>query len=155
MPRTHHIAQCNIAKLRAPLDDPALADFVDNLERINTLGDGWPGFVWRLQTDDGDATAIRAFDDPDIIVNLTVWGSIAALRDFAYRSDHIEFLRRRREWFVPIEGHSVVLWWIPAGTVPTVEDARARFDLLVAEGPTADAFTFTSTFPAPVPAIEG
>jgi Domain of unknown function (DUF3291) len=144
---SHHLAELNIGRTVAPLDDPALADFVADLERINGLGDASPGFVWRLTDEFGAATSIRAFDDPLMIVNLTVWESIETLREYAYRSAHVEVLRRRREWFVPLDGPSLVLWWIPAGHVPSVVEARERLDHLAANGPTPSAFTFKTTFP--------
>jgi hypothetical protein len=146
---THHLAELNVARSVAPLDDPAMADFVGALDRINAIGDASPGFVWRLQDESGAATSIRAFDDPLMIVNLTIWESIESLRAYAYRSVHVEFLRRRREWFVPLDGPSLVAWWVPAGHRPSVEEAKARLELLAAAGPTADAFTLKSSFPAP------
>jgi hypothetical protein len=144
-----HLAQCNIARLRAPLDSPMLADFVAALEPINGLADRSPGFVWRLQTEEGDATSIRAFDDDMLIVNMSLWESVDALATFTYRSDHRQVLRRRREWFELIEDASVVLWWVPAGHIPTVDEARQKLDLLQALGATRDAFTLRTTFPAP------
>ena len=141
-----HVAELNIGRTVAPLDDPALADFVDNLVRINTLGDASPGFVWRLQDEFGAATSIRAFDDPLMIVNLTVWESIEALRAFAYHSEHMDFFRRRREWFAPLDGPDLVLWWIPAGHRPTVDEARERLDRLTVKGPTPAAFTLRRPF---------
>ena len=141
-----HVAELNIGRTVAPLDDPALADFVDNLVRINTLGDASPGFVWRLQDEFGAATSIRAFDDPLMIVNLTVWESIEALRAFAYHSEHMDYFRRRREWFVPLDGPSLVLWWVPAGHRPALDEARGRLDRLAADGPTAMAFTLRQPF---------
>ena len=140
-PGDYHIAQLNIATLRAPIDDPLIADFTDNLERINALGDGSPGFVWRLQTDDGNATSIHPYANPMTIVNMTVWTSVAALKDFAYRTDHAEFLARRREWFVA-GSTGVVLWWIRAGDVPTVDDAKRRLEFLQRHGPSPYAFRF-------------
>ena len=140
------LAELNIARAAAPMDDPVMADFVANLDRINAIGDASPGFAWRLQDETGAATSIRAFDDPRIIVNLTVWASIEALREYAYRSGHVEIFRRRREWFVPLDGPSLVLWWVPAGQRPTVEEARERLDRLAADGPTADAFTLKTPF---------
>ena len=122
---THHLAQANVARLLAPLDSPQLADFVAALEPINELADRSPGFVWRLQTDDGDATSIRAFDDDLLIVNMSVWESAEALADFTYRSDHLAVMRRRREWFEPMAEAHLVLWWVPAGHVPDVDEARA------------------------------
>ncbi|MGZ8501660.1 MAG: DUF3291 domain-containing protein [Candidatus Limnocylindrales bacterium] len=143
-----HLAELNIGRTVAPMDDPLMADFVANLDRINALGDASPGFVWRLLDESGSATSIRAFDDPRMIVNLTVWESIEALREYAYRSGHVEFLRRRREWFVPLDGPSLVLWWVPAGHRPTVKEARKRLDRLAAEGPTPEAFTLKTAFPS-------
>ena len=124
-----------------------MADFVDNLDQINGLGDASPGFVWRLQDEFGAATTIRAFDDPLMIVNLTVWESIEALRAFAYRSDHVEFLRRRREWFEPLDGPSLVLWWVPAGHRPTIDEARDRLDRLAPTGRRPRRSPSRPTFP--------
>jgi Domain of unknown function (DUF3291) len=143
------LAQVNIALLRAPLDGPELADFVAALEPINRLADGSPGLVWRLQTADGDATAIRAFDDDRILVNLSVWASVEALWNFVYASRHLDLLRRRREWFHGLADAHLALWWIPAGQVPTVEEAKGRLGLLGRTGPSADAFTLREPFPAP------
>jgi hypothetical protein len=145
----HHLAQINIARIRAPIDSPDLADFVAGLEPINALADGTPGFVWRLQTDEGDATAIRPYDDDWILVNMSVWDSIEALDEFVYRTGHRDYLRRRREWFDRVDGTYLVLWWVPAGHIPTVEEAKERLTLLDEHGPTAAAFTFRSRFPAP------
>lgn len=145
--RPMHVAELNVGRTVAPIDDPALADFVANLERINALGDASPGFVWRLQDEFGAATTIRAYDDPLMIVNLTVWESIEALRAFTYRTGHVDYVRRRREWFEPLDGPSLVLWWVPAGHRPTVQEARARLDRLAAEGPSPAAFTLKTTFP--------
>jgi uncharacterized protein DUF3291 len=144
-----HLAQLNIARLRAPLDSPIVAGFVAALDPINALADAAPGFVWRLQSEGGDATAIRAFDDDLLLVNLTVWESIEALADFAYRSDHRRVLLRRREWFDRLGEVYLVLWWIPAGAIPTIEEAKDRLDLLRRVGPSLDAFTFKSPFPPP------
>ena len=141
------VAELNVGRTVASLDHPALADFVANLDRINALGDASPGFVWRLQDEFGAATTIRAYEDPLMIVNLTVWETIEALREYAYRSVHVEFLRRRREWFVPLVGPSLVLWWVPAGHRPTIDEARDRLDRLAADGPTPAAFTLKTTFP--------
>jgi hypothetical protein len=147
----HHLAQVNVATLRAPLDSPELAGFVAQLEPINALADASPGFVWRLQTEDGDATAIRAFDDQRIMVNLSVWTSLAALRDFVYASRHLDVMRRRREWFHRMDLY-LALWWVPAGTIPTVAEASQRLELLGRRGPSPDAFTFRAPFPEPAAA---
>ncbi len=147
--RNRHLAQLNIGRTVAPIDDPRMADFVANLVRINGLGDASPGFVWRLQDESGAATAFHAFDDPRMIINLTVWESVETLREYAYRSVHVEFLRRRREWFVPLDGPSLVLWWVPASHIPTIQDALERLERLTADGPTPDAFTLKTPFPPP------
>jgi hypothetical protein len=149
-----HLAQVNIAALRAPIESPDLADFVALLEPVNALADGSPGFVWRLQTEDGDATAIRAFDDERIIVNMSVWETVEALGEFVFRSRHLEVLRRRREWFSKMAAAYVALWWVPAGTTPTVDEAKRRLDTLERLGPTPDAFTFREPFPAPDSDVE-
>jgi len=144
----YHLAQLNIARLCAPLDSPELADFVALLPEINGAAERSAGYVWRLQDESGDATALRPFE-PDVIVNLTVWESVESLRAFTYRSGHLEPLRRRREWFVPFGGPSQVLWWIPAGTLPTVAEAGERLALLARQGPAPEAFTFGAPHLAP------
>ena len=145
----HHLAQVNVATLRFPLDGPELAGFVAQLEPLNAFADADPGFVWRLQTEDGDATSIRPFDDERIMVNLSLWESLEALRAFVYASRHLDVMRHRREWFQRMADPYLALWWVPAGTVPTVAEARDRLDLLARRGPSADAFTFRAPFPAP------
>jgi len=146
---THHLAQCNIGRLRAPIDSPQIAGFVAALEPINQLADRAPGFVWRLQTEDGDATAIRAFDDDLMIVNMSVWESLEALATFVYDTAHREVMRGRRQWFERSFDAYLVVWWIPAGTIPTVSDAKERLERLRQEGPSTEAFTFRSPFPPP------
>jgi hypothetical protein len=144
----HHLAQLNAARTKAPLDSELLSGFVEALEPVNALADASPGFVWRLQTDEGDATSIRAFEDELMIVNMSVWESIEALWDFVYAGDHLSYMRRRREWFERIESH-MVLWWVPAGHTPSVDEALDRLDDLRANGPSGRAFTFKRRFPAP------
>ena len=147
---TWHVAQLNIGRLRAETDDPLVAEFMAALDPINALADAAPGFVWRLQTEEGNATAIRAFDDdPLMALNLSVWESIESLADFAYRSAHTAFLRRRSEWFERLGVVYLVLWWIPAGTVPTLDEAIDRLDHLRRFGPSPEAFTFRQPFPHP------
>ncbi|MFI5317915.1 MAG: DUF3291 domain-containing protein [Myxococcota bacterium] len=147
--RRFSLAQANVAHMRAPLEDPPMDGFRSQLERINALADRSPGFVWRLQSDAGDATAIRAFDDPLILFNMSVWESLEGLHAYVYRSDHVQPLRARREWFRPMPGPSLVLWWIPARHTPTVEEARAKLDALRRGGPGPQAFTFRQPFPTP------
>ncbi len=124
-----------------------MAEFVARLDEINALADRSPGFVWRLQTDDGDATSIRVFPEPLILVNLSVWESIEALRAFTYRSAHTAVMRRRAEWFERMDEAHVVLWWVPAGTVPTLYEAKERLERLRADGPSPEAFTFRHPHP--------
>lgn len=142
------LAQLNIARLRAPLDAPELADFVAALPEINALADRARGFVWRLQTEEGDATGVDALG-PDMLVNLSVWEDLASLQDFVFRTVHAEFMRRRREWFERMGDASLVLWWVPAGHQPEVEEARAALATLRRRGPTPEAFDFRAPFPAP------
>ena len=144
-----HLAQLNVAQARTPLDAPEMAEFVAALDPINALADRSPGFVWRLQDETGDATSIRAYDDERVIVNMSVWESIEALWRFVYDSEHLAVMRRRREWFSRWDGLHMVLWWLPAGELPSVEEAIARLDALQANGPTPHAFTFKRHFPPP------
>jgi hypothetical protein len=148
VPAAYQIAQVNIARAREPLDSRLLAEFVAALEPVNALADRSPGFVWRLQTEEGDATSIRAFEDELMIVNLSVWESIDALWRFVYDGKHLEVMRRRREWFERIERH-LALWWVPAGHRPEVDEAKERLEHLRLRGPGAHAFTFKRHFPPP------
>ena len=145
----YELAQLNTGFIRGPIDSPVMAEFVANLERINALADASPGFVWRLKTEAGDATAIRPFPDPSQLLNMSVWRDVDALRRFVYRSAHAEILARRREWFEPVREPIMVLWWVPRGHRPGIEEAVARLALLRAQSPTAEAFTFRQTFPPP------
>lgn len=145
----YHLAQLNIGRTRASLDDPLMQGFVDRLEPINAIADQAPGFVWRLQGEAGNATAIRTFGDDRLLINMSVWTSIEALREYVYGSGHTEPLRRRQEWFEPMEGPTSVLWWVPAGHIPTAAEAREALDRLRRHGPTVGAFTFKESFPPP------
>ena len=142
------LAQVNIGRVRAGMNDPIMAEFVANLPALNALADQAPGFVWRLQTEDGDATAVRPYADERILINLSVWADLAALRAYVYRSAHASVMRRRREWFERFEGVYVSLWWVPAGHRPSVEEAVARVAHLEARGPTSHAFSFAQPFDA-------
>jgi hypothetical protein len=144
------LAQLNVARARAPMDDPAMADFVAQLDEINRLGDESPGFVWRLQGPGGTSTELAVGDDPRVIVNLTVWRSIEDLFEYTYRSDHKRVFARRFDWFERWPGPSVVLWWQPADRAPDLDDAFRRLRLLAENGPSPEAFTFKNRFPAAV-----
>ena len=148
-PLTHHLAQLNIARSRAPLTDPIMAGFVEQLDTINALAEQSTGFVWRLKTDDGNATSIHAFDDDLLIVNMSVWESLDALYEFTYKSDHVQVFRRRTDWFERMTAPALTMWWLPAGDVPSVEQAKQRLEHLHHHGCTAHAFNFKTHFPAP------
>jgi antibiotic biosynthesis monooxygenase (ABM) superfamily enzyme len=149
------IAQLNIGRAVAPLDDVVMADFMNWLDEINALAERSPGFVWRLQGDSGNNTDLKVSDDPRFIVNLSVWSSIEALYAFTYRSDHKTVFKRRHEWFERMGRPTTVLWWQPAGTVPSIEEALDRLDRLTNLGPTYNAFTFKQSYPPSDPADQG
>ncbi|HEV2662421.1 MAG TPA: DUF3291 domain-containing protein [Ktedonobacteraceae bacterium] len=150
----YHLAQLNVARMLAPLTDPLMAGFVARLDEINALADGLPGFVWRLQTEDGDATSLRPFEDDLILVNLSLWASLQDLSSFVYASDHRQVMKQRRQWFRRFDGPYMVLWWVPQGHIPTVDEARERLEHLRTHGETAHAFTFKKSFPAPDESIQ-
>lgn len=141
-----HLAQLNVGRLVAPLESETLAGFVAALEPINAVADTQPGFVWRLQTEAGDATSIRPTDDDLFLVNLSVWSSLEALRAFVYTTTHVQVLRQRRAWFEQLPTSHLVLWWVPAGHIPTVTEALERLEVLRRSGPTPAAFTFRTPF---------
>ena len=140
------LAQVNIGRARGPMDQAIMAGFVAQLATINSLADGSSGFVWRLQTEDGDATAVRPYADDRILINLSVWEDLAALQAFVFRSAHADVMRRRREWFERFPDAYVTLWWVPVGHRPLVAEAVDRLAHLQAHGPTAYAFTFREAY---------
>lgn len=145
----YHLAQLNIARFRLPPEDPVNADFMNALDTVNKTAEAQPGFVWRFTGEGGNAVDVRAFDDPNIVLNMSVWEDMETLAAFAYRNEaHRSIMRRRREWFEEIEFY-LVLWWVEADHRPTIEEAKERLDLLRRKGPTAQAFTFKRPFPAP------
>jgi uncharacterized protein DUF3291 len=144
-----HLAQINIARLLAPIDDPLLAEFVAQLAPVNALADQSPGFVWRLQTESGDATSIKVYDDDMIIVNLTVWEDVESLREFAYKSAHAGVMRDRKRWFEKFDGPYMALWWVPAGHVPNTQEARERLEHLREHGDSEYVFSFQHLFAKP------
>ena len=144
----YDLAQLNIAAMKEPLEAPGMADFVANLDRINALADQSPGFVWRLQTEEGDATAMRPMGD-DTLVNLSVWRDVVSLHHFVYATAHVEIMRRRKEWFERLREAYVVLWWVPRSHRPTTDEAMHKLSMLRTEGPTAQAFSFRQVFAPP------
>jgi hypothetical protein len=148
------LAQVNIGRLLEPLDSPLLADFVAALDPVNAAADAAPGFIWRMQTEDGNATAVRAFEwdaagSAGVLVNMSVWESVEALAAYVYSDTHRRVLRRRREWFQRMPVAYTALWWIPRGHVPTTREAEERVRHLRLHGPTARAFTLKEHFPPP------
>jgi hypothetical protein len=142
-----HLAQVNIGRMKAPLESPTMAGFVARLDEINALADRSPGFVWRLQTPEGNATYLRPYDDDRILFNMSVWETIDLLRDYVYQTPHVELLRQRQEWFAAFGGAYLALWWVPAGHRPSVDEAKKRLAHLAEKGPTPFAFTFREPFP--------
>jgi heme-degrading monooxygenase HmoA len=145
----HHLAQVNIGRILAPLDSDVMAGFVQRLDEINALADGSPGFVWRLQTEAGNATELRPYDDDTILLNMSVWESVAHLNAYVYRSAHAEVLKQRRQWFANFGRPIAALWWIPAGHIPTVPEAVERLAALQERGPSPYAFDFRNPFEPP------
>ena len=140
-----HLAQLNIARVLVSKDDPTMADFFAQIDEINAVADQAEGFVWRLQDDSGNATDIQAFDDDAWIVNMSVWESVEALYQYTYYSDHVEVFRRKSEWFSKVDEMTMVLWWVPAGHIPDVEEAKERLEYLNEHGVTPYAFTLQTT----------
>lgn len=145
----YHLAQINIARFHLATDDPHIAAFTDQLGAVNALADGSAGFVWRLQGEDGNAMAVQAFDDANMLINMSVWESVEALFDYTYKTAHTKIMSRRKEWFDRLQDVHSALWWIDAGHIPTPVEGRERLELLQEIGPSADAFTFKQRFPAP------
>ncbi|HEV3249939.1 MAG TPA: DUF3291 domain-containing protein [Puia sp.] len=137
-----YLAQVNISRMLAPIDSPLMEGFVSNLDRINALAEASEGFIWRLRDETNNATSIRVFDDDFLIVNMSVWKNMEALYQFVYRSNHLEMIRQRREWFEKMPEMHLALWFVPAGHLPTVAEATERLTYLRNNGETPFAFTF-------------
>ena len=146
----YHLAQINIAKMKAPLDDPIMAEFANALDEVNRVAEQSPGFVWRLQTDSGNATEFRAYTDPKILVNISVWQSVEQLKAYVYKSLHGDFFVRRRKWFAKYQGEHFAMWWIRAGHLPTIEEGKAKLEYLELHGDTSECFTFAEPYSPPV-----
>lgn len=148
----YHLAQANVAYALAPHDDPRLADYMARLDEMNQLAERSPGFVWRYLTDSRDPGQ-REFADPLVLFNMSVWESVDALHAYTYRTAHAQVYAARKKWFVAekavVGGHALAMWWIPAGELPTADDAKQRLAEITAHGPSARAFTFKARFPPP------
>jgi hypothetical protein len=143
----HHIAQVNIARMIAPLDNPVMAEFIARLDEINALADQSQGFVWRLQTEEGNATYLRPYEDERILFNLSVWETVEHLKEYVYKTAHSEVLRQKRQWFEKFDGMYMALWWVEEGHIPSVAEAKQRLEYLEKHGETPHAFTFKRIFP--------
>ena len=146
----YQLAQLNIARFQLPKAHPANADFVDNLDHVNAIAESQPGFVWRLVGEGNNALDVQAFDDPHLVVNLSVWSGLEALRAFVYRNEeHLAIMRRRQEWFGKADSR-LVLWWVAAGHLPSLEEAKHKLHSLQQRGAAPEAFTFKTLYPTPV-----
>ena len=145
----YHLAQINVAKARAEMTEPLMQGFVSRLAEINSIADNAPGFVWRLQSEAGDSTAIRIFGDQLILVNMSVWESFEDLKNYVYKSKHVELVRDRQAWFSSYSGANQALWWVEAGHIPSIAEAKEKLAYLEKHGPSPEAFVFGKNFPAP------
>ena len=143
----YHLAQVNVALMNADLDDPIMSGFVQRLDEINTLADGSKGFVWRLQTEAGDATYLRPFDDKCILFNMSVWETLEDLRNYVYTSKHVELLKSKANWIKKQNEAHLALWWIQKGHIPSVEEALEKLRLIRAKDPSPEAFNFAKPYP--------
>ncbi len=148
---TFYLAQMNIAKAKLPLTDPSMKEFVDFIEPINALAEGSPGFIWRWQSEDGQSSiyAPSPFDDDSIINNLSVWEDLESLKTFVYNTAHSYFVRSRQRWFDKLSESHMVLWWLPKGEIPTLEEGKRRLELFNREGASIQAFTFATPYEPP------
>lgn len=144
--KQYHLAQINIAHAQAPMDSNVMKGFVDRLAEINALADNSPGFVWRLQTEAGDATALQAFDDPLLLVNMSVWEDFESLKNYVYKSLHVELIRDRDAWFNKMVKSHQALWWVPLGHIPSVKEGTEKLELLQKSSPSKAAFTFATPY---------
>jgi Domain of unknown function (DUF3291) len=142
----YRIAQVNIGRIKGALDGPVMAGFVARLDEINALADNSPGFVWRLQTEQGNATYLRPFEDDRMLLNMSVWETIKSLKYYVYRTAHAQLLRQRQDWFEKLSEMYMALWWVPPGHIPGIDEAKKRLAYLAAHGPTQFAFTFKDIF---------
>ena len=144
---SYNIAEINIGRIKGvTIDDPVMKEFVDNLEKVNTLAETSEGFVWRLKDDADNATHFNPYHDEQVIINVSVWESIEALEHFMYKTVHVDFLKRRREWFQAFGKVYTAMWWIPKGEVPTLQEAVEKLDYLQKHGATEKVFDFRNKY---------
>ena len=146
----YQLAQINIGRIKgAGIDDPIMKEFVDNLDAINRLAETSAGFIWRLKSDDNNATSFNPYNDEQVIINISVWENIESLENYVFKTLHADFLRRRKEWFQKFGKVTTAMWWIREGEFPSVEEAVDKLARLQQEGPTSSIFDFKSKFPPP------
>ncbi|GAC13469.1 DUF3291 domain-containing protein [Aliiglaciecola lipolytica] len=146
----YHLAQLNIGKALDSIDSELMQEFAQGLDPINQIAEQSMGFIWRLKDESGNATDIHYFDDPNMLVNLSVWEDVESLKFFMFKTHHMDFLKQRKKWFETDLQDTYVLWWIPAGHIPEIPEALARLTQLREQGPSASAFTFAKVFHNPV-----
>lgn len=150
MLKEYQLAEINVARMKGVnINDPIMKEFVDNLDRVNTLAETSEGFVWRLQDDNNDATSFNPYEDEQVIINVSVWETIESLGNFVFKTYHTDFLKRRKEWFQSYGTVSTAMWWVHKGAYPTVEEAVEKLDYLQKNGTSAVAFDFRNKFPKP------
>lgn len=147
--KTYHLAQVNVARAKAEMHTETMRGFMDQLDAMNHLADTSDGFIWRMVGQGGDYTSIRPFDDPLVIVNVSLWRDVGSLKNYVYKTPHMEIIRARHAWFDKMNEIQLALWWVPAGHLPTALEAREKLELVRQLGATAEAFTFAQIFPAP------
>jgi len=145
-----YIAQINITQAKAELDHKIMAGFVNRLDEINKLADQSAGFIWRLQTEDGDSTGIRVFDDPNLVINMSVWRDLESLKNYVYKSAHVELIRDRQAWFNNMLETQIALWWVPEGHIPSIAEGKEKLQAIEKNGPSDIAFSFAKPFPLPI-----
>ena len=142
-PANHHLAQLNIGRIRYEVNDPRMAGFVDNLASVNAIAERSPGFVWRYTDESGNATSTRPYDgDPMMAVNMSVWENVESLEKYVWQTVHKRFYGRRHEWFEKMDERYFVMWWVPAGHRPTIDEAIERLEHLKANGASEYAFAW-------------
>ena len=134
------LAELNVGYAKYPLDDPRMAPFMDNLDRINALAERSPGFVWRMKSDSGNATDIAVPGDANMISNMSVWDDVEALGHYVFNTAHARFYDKRAEWFQAMISHHFVMWWIEDGHIPTLDEAMERLSMLQLTGSSDAAF---------------
>ncbi|MCF6189628.1 MAG: DUF3291 domain-containing protein [Cocleimonas sp.] len=147
--KKYHLAQINIAQAKDEMDTETMHGFMSRIDEINAIADKTDGFIWRLQSNDGDSTSIRVFDDPLLLVNMSVWDNVDSLKNYVYKSLHVELIRDREAWFDKMGAMHQALWWIPVGHIPSIQEAKDKLELLRENGPNQDVFTFGKAFQKP------